>query len=110
MSMLLLRRPVFAILLGLFASVPAALSSTLSSIPSTLSLGNSSQYDCNAYLPSIYVWNWQPRAITTADDGHSVTPTVSTDASGTQVATVTVTTSARLYDGTWEALTSLSTV
>ncbi|KAK5165396.1 uncharacterized protein LTR77_008925 [Saxophila tyrrhenica] len=86
----------------------------VSSSASSPTHGNQSlsfeENECNVYIPSIYVWNWQPAAVTVAEDGASATPTVPTNPDGTQTAIITVTTSARMHDGTWEALTSLSTL
>jgi hypothetical protein len=71
--------------------------------------GNSSiHHDCSVFIPNMDVWLWTPGIVTTDRDGRSATPTVPTNADGTHIATITITTAARLHNGKWQALTGTS--
>jgi hypothetical protein len=60
---------------------------------------NASAYDCNVYIPFVYVWLWLPVYFTLDENGQSTTPDVRTNAAGTQTAVISVITSQRYEEG-----------
>lgn len=89
--------------IALATAKPASTSNAPAAAVPTVTAG------CVVQIPTIGIYTWQP-TLEGAKPSWYTTPSVSKNNKGTHIDTVTVTTGATERDGTWTALTTITTV